>query len=80
MKSLNKWIKDCLTEPDGETICPIRIFAIIGFGYLLFTHAWSIYVLRAVFDLQAAAIGYSSLMITTGVALGSKTDATKKEP
>ena len=79
MNKLKKWLKDTLTEPDNETICPIRIFAIVGFLYALICHAWSVFALDAAFDLQSFGLGFGTMLVTCGAALGIKSDTPKKD-
>lgn len=78
MSKFSKWFKDTMTEPDGETICPVRILALVGFLYALFVHGWSIFVLHAVFDLTSFGIAYGTMIATLGAALGLKTDSKGK--
>lgn len=77
MNKLKKWINDTLTEPDGTTICPVRVLAILGFVYALCMNGWTVIVLKAAFDITAFGASYGVMLAALGVALGMKTDATK---
>lgn len=75
MNKLKKWLKDIATEPDGETICPVRVLALLTFIYAFSVHAYSIFVLKAVFDLMAFGTAWGIMLTTLGISLGIKTDA-----
>ena len=75
MQKLKKWFTDILTEPNTNVICPIRIFALFGFVYMIGTHAFTIFGLHATFDLTAFCTSYGIMIATTGAALGFKTDS-----
>lgn len=78
MNQLKKWIKDTCTEPNGETICPVRILAIAGFVWALSMSGWSVFALKAVFDITAFGTAYGIMLGALGVALGFKTDTKDK--
>lgn len=75
MNKLKQWVHDVFTEPNNNTICPVRLLAFGGFLYALFVHGWSIFVMGAAFDLMAFGGAYGVMLATLGVALGVKTDS-----
>jgi hypothetical protein len=72
---LAQWFKDCFTEPDGITICPVRILAILGFLWALGMNGWSVLVLKVPFEIMAFGTSYGLMLAALGIALGAKTDA-----
>lgn len=79
MKNLKKWIHDIVSEPDNDTICPIRILAFLGFVYALVVHGYSIFILKAAFDLVAFGTTYGVMLTALGAALMVKTDSKGKQ-
>lgn len=75
LKLLKKWVNDVFTEPDGKTMCPVRVLAIGGFIYFLCTHGYSVYAQHAAFDLSGFGSSFGVMIATVGAALGFKTDA-----
>lgn len=75
LKNTKKWFNDIVTEPNNSTICLIRVVAILGFIYAIVTHAYSIFHLHAVFDIQQFGISFGTMLTTLGAALGLKTDS-----
>jgi spore maturation protein SpmB len=69
-------LKQCLTEPDNETFCPIRIVSVMGV-LTFFGLAVANYVQHAAFDPQAFALGLGALLTGVGAALGLKKDTPK---
>jgi hypothetical protein len=80
LAKLKKWINDIFTEPDGKTMCPVRLLAIGGFLYALITHGWTIYAQHAAFDLQNFGTSFGIMLATLGASLGLKTDAKVDTP
>lgn len=78
MNKLKQWVFDIFSEPDGETICPIRVLAILGFVYALCMSGWSVVVLKTVFDITAFGTSYGVMLAALGLALGFKTDTAKE--
>lgn len=74
MNKLKKWIHDALTEPGNDVVCPVRLMAVGGFIYAGCTHAWTIYMQHAAFDLQSFGMGYGAMIAMIGVSLGLKSD------
>jgi hypothetical protein len=74
---LKKLCKDFFSEPDGVTYCPIRILAFLGFMSGMAMSAYSVFMLKAVFDMVAYGTSYGLMLGALGIALGLKTDATK---
>ncbi len=75
---LPKFLLHVLTEPDNQTFCPVRIIAILGaLQYLGLALAH--YIQHAVFEPQAFAVGFGTLIAGTGVALGLKKDSPREE-
>lgn len=77
MMLVKKWIKDFFSEPDGETICPLRVLGICGFTWALCMSGWSVLVMKAAFDIVAFGTAYAAMLAALGVGLGLKTDNTK---
>lgn len=75
LKLLKKWINDVFTEPDGKTMCPVRVLAVGGFVYFLSTHAFSVYAQHSAFDLSSFGSSFAMMIATVGAALGLKSDA-----
>lgn len=73
IETIKKVFKHCLTEPDNQTFCPIRIIAVMGVGQYLGTGLAN-YIQHAAFDPQAFALGLSALIAGIGVALNLKKD------
>ena len=76
MNLLKKILKQCFTEPNNETFCPVRAIAIAG---ALQYHGMALahYIQHQVFDPQGYAIGFGALLGGIGVALGLKKDTPK---
>lgn len=71
---IKRWIKQSLTEPDNKTVCPVRLMSIAGVvQYLGLSVAH--YVQHGIFEAQAYAIGFGTLLGGIGVALGLKKDS-----
>ena len=66
-----KFIMHILTEPDGETFCPVRVIALTG-CIQYFTHSAFVTYKTGVFDAQAYAIGLGALVAGVGAALKLK--------
>lgn len=79
MKNLKRWVHDIFSEPDNNTICPIRILAFVGFLYALIVHGYSIFILKAIFDLTAFGTTYGVMLASLGAALMIKTDSKGKQ-
>lgn len=75
MNKISKWTKDIFTEPNNNTICPVRILAILGFIWALGMNGWTVLVLKAAFDITAFGTSYGVMLAALGVALGMKTDS-----
>lgn len=78
MELLKKWIKDIFTEPDGKTVCIVRVLALIGFVYFIGAHAWSVFHLGAALNLSEFGTAFAAMIATVGGALGFKTDTPEK--
>lgn len=78
LSQIKKWCNDMLTEPNGTTICPVRLMALGGFVYGMGNHAYSTLWCHVAFDLQNFSIAFGALLTTTGIALGMKTDSPKE--
>lgn len=76
MQHLKHLLKQCFTEPDNQTFCPIRIVAVVGIGEFLGLSIAG-YVQHATFDPQAFALGLGALLAGVGAALGLKKDTPK---
>jgi hypothetical protein len=73
---MKKFLHNIFTEPDNQTFCPIRVFAVVGvLQYFGLTTAH--YVQHAIFNPQDFAIGFGALIGGVGVALGVKKDTPK---
>ena len=71
------WMKQCVTEPDNSTVCPVRVIAIAGcaqFLGLTIAH----YCQHHIFDAQNFAIGFAAILGGAGAALGMKKDTPVK--
>jgi len=72
---IKKVFKDSFTEPDGETICPVRILGVAGFAWALCMSGWSVLQLKAPFLMVDFGTSYGLMLAALGVAMGMKTDA-----
>lgn len=79
IKIIKKFFKDFFTEPDGVTICPVRVLAILGFAWALVMNGWSVIVLKAVFDIVGFGTSYAAMIAALGLALGLKTDSERSK-
>jgi hypothetical protein len=73
--ALKKLFRDVFTEPDGATICPVRVVGIFGTLQGLGLAAFDVLVQHAHFDLLAFGGGLGATIGALGVALGMKKDA-----
>ncbi len=78
-KTLKKWVHDICTEPDNNTICPVRILGIGGFIWALVASGWSVIALGTPIDMMAFGGCYSAMLAALGLALGMKTDSSSKD-
>lgn len=69
---MNKVINDIMTEPNGHTICPVRVLACAGFIFALVMCGHSVVVLKVAFDIAAFGQAYGVMLGALGVALGLK--------
>lgn len=71
------WIKDVLTESDGETYDHIRVLAVVAVVIGLGLQVWV--VVRPInpqsFDFQAFGVGLAAMFTGVGVALKLKPEA-----
>lgn len=77
---IKKSIKQIFTEPDNETLCPVRTLAIAGFLYGFVTHCYTTFWLKAPFDWMVFWQGFGLGLGALGVALGVKKDSKKDDP
>jgi len=77
MNIIKKFVKDFFTEPDNQTICPVRVLAILGFAWALSMNGWSVIVLKTAFDIVGFGTAYASMVAALGIALGLKSDSKK---
>lgn len=75
MEWLNKQCRDIFTEPDGSTICPIRVIGIFATLQGVALSAYDVVARHAHFDLQAYGLGLGASIAALGLALGMKKDA-----
>jgi hypothetical protein len=71
---MRKQFRDIFTEPDGETICVVRV---MGVWVALQGNAlaiWDVVVQHAHFDFQTYGLGMGATLTALGVALGMKKD------
>lgn len=73
--AIKKMIRDVFTEPDGTTICPVRVVGILGTLQGLGLAGFDVLVQHAHFDLMAFGGGLGATIAALGVALGMKKDA-----
>ncbi len=73
-----KFFNDILTEPDGKTVCFIRIVAFAGIIQGLGMQAWTVFVQHSAFNLQEFGVGLGAIIATVGAALGMKKDTPKE--
>ena len=74
-----KFVRDIVTEPNSDTICVIRVIAIVGFIQFFALASWQ-YHQHGVFDPQAYALGFGAMITGAGVALGLKKDTPPADP
>lgn len=72
-----KLVRDAITEPDNNTICPVRVIAIVGSIQYLAMAALHFHS-QHVWEPQSFAIGFGSILGAAGVALGLKKDSPAK--
>jgi hypothetical protein len=75
MTKIKKWLNDAFTEPNTDTICPVRVLAIMGFCWALWMNGFSVLMLKVPFDIMAFGTSYGLMLAALGIALGAKTDA-----
>lgn len=75
MDGIKKMFRDVFTEPDGKTICPVRVIGIFGSMQGLGMSAYDVVIQHQHFDLQAYGLGMGATLAALGVALGMKKDA-----
>lgn len=75
IEGIKKMFRDVFTEPDGVTICPVRVVGIFGTLQGLGLAAFDVLVQHAHFDLLAYGGGLGATVAALGVALGMKKDA-----
>ena len=75
---IKKCFRDFFTEPDGVTLCPVRMLAICGFTWALCMSGWSVLALKVPFVIVEFGTAYGVMLAALGVALGMKTDAKEK--
>ena len=74
-----KFLRDIITEPNSDTVCPIRVVALIGFGQFFGLASWQ-YHQHGVFDPQTYALGFGAMITGAGIALGLKKDSPPPPP
>lgn len=72
--NLRAAIFQAITEPDNQTVCPVRIMAIVAFIQFSAMSVWHM-VHTGIFDVQAEAIGFGAMLAGVGAALGMKKDS-----
>jgi len=72
---IKKLFKDACTEPDNNTICPVRILGITGFTWALCMSGWSVLALKTPFLMVEFGSSYGLMLAALGVAMGLKTDS-----
>ena len=72
---IKKVFKDAFTEPDNNTICPVRILGIAGFAWALCMSGWSVLALKVPFLMVDFGTSYGLMLAALGVAMGLKTDS-----
>jgi hypothetical protein len=77
MDWIRKQLRDIFTEPDGKTICPIRVIGIFATLQGIGLAAFDVLVQHAHFDLQAYGVGLGATLAALGLALGMKKDASQ---
>lgn len=79
--TIKKLLKDLLTENDGTSYCPVRVFA-VGLSVpalLLFVTGFTLKIINGHFDGQEMALAFSTMMAGfaaagAGVAVKAMTD------
>lgn len=77
--TVKKWVKDCFTENDGATICPVRATAIGGTTYSFGCHAYATFIQHVPFDMLSFSAGLSAILGVLGIAMGTRKDISVPE-
>jgi hypothetical protein len=77
MNWILKQLRDIFTEPDGKTICPVRVVGILATLQGIGLAAFDVLVQHAHFDFQAYGLGMGATITALGIALGMKKDASQ---
>jgi hypothetical protein len=77
MNTLRKFIKDLLTENDGQSYCPVRVFAFFLSlpAVTLFTVGYTLQILHGHFDGQGFSTSFATMtagFMAFGISVAAK--------
>lgn len=75
---MHKFIKDCLTGPDGITYDPSRFLWILGTLSFMFFTGYDIYKTN-IFNMQAFSFAFSALLVAGAAGVKVK-ESTEPQP